>query len=201
MSYSQYGEDDIIAKIFSDYRGTLLEIGAWGVKDFSNSRLFIERGWSAVLVEFSPMPVHSLVKEYGHNDCVKIIQAAITADDQPLIEFDVTENALSTADQNLKRRWADASVDYYGKLWVPALSVKKLLNQFFYSRRLDYASIDTEGTSVNLALALLDTQFRPRVVVVEYDDGPGLVLIKKRFDQVGYRVVYENDTNVILELV
>ncbi len=78
-SYSQYGEDVEVTKIFGEHVGLLLEIGAWGSKDLSNSRAFIEVGWEAVLVEFSPMPVHSLVLEYGYNPKVKIIQAAVTA--------------------------------------------------------------------------------------------------------------------------
>jgi len=54
MSHSQNGEDSIIAACFPpDYKGTLLEIGAWFPEEFSNSKLFIDRGWDATLVEFS----------------------------------------------------------------------------------------------------------------------------------------------------
>jgi len=195
-SYSQYGEDRIVESIFGDQIGTLLDIGAWSVKDLSNSRAFIERGWRATLVEFSPMPMHGLLIEYGYQDTVRLIQAAITAGPQRVTEFDITQNALSTADPAHKKRWADASCGYYGKLWVPTLTVEQLLAQFFENASIDYASIDTEGTSVEVAVALLSTEQRPKVVIVEYDDK--LESLLQQAQQWGYKAVHTNETNVIL---
>ncbi len=197
-SYSQYGEDIEVAKIFGDSKGLLLEIGAWSATTFSNSRLFIEQGWDAVLVEFSPMPVHSLVKEYGYNPNVKIIQAAITENEQPATEFDITEDALSTADPQLKQRWLDASVNYYGTLWVPTLSIDQLYKQFFSMGKPEYVSVDTEGTSAYLAAKLMK-RYHPHVLVAEFDDGTNLLGLKVIASQTGYRIAHENDTNIIFE--
>lgn len=196
-SYSQYGEDKIIAAMFGDHKGLLLEIGAWNPRDLSNSRLLIERGWEAVLVEFSPMPVHCLAMEYGYNDKITIIQAAVTANGQPITQFDITENALSTATAEIKDKWAKA-INYYSKLWVQTLSMPELLSRFFKDRQPDYVSIDTEGTSVDLAMALLETNCRPPVLVVEFDNA--LARITEKAQGAGYRVVSTNETNVILAL-
>ena len=125
MSFSQFGEDDIVMRLFDDQPHTVLEIGSWGVRDFSNSRLFIEAGWDAVLVEFSPMPVHALVTEYGYNDRVQVIQAAITADAQHVQRFEITQDALSSNDPAVLAQWRDMASDgtvgsnrggYYGRL-------------------------------------------------------------------------------------
>jgi hypothetical protein len=195
-SYSQYGEDLIVAEIFGyTFIGTMLEIGAWGVKDLSNSRLFIERGWLATLVELSPMPVHALLMEYGSNSLVRIIQAAITPDRQPVMAFHITENALSTSDEGQKNIW-DKTGKFYGQLWVPTISVQQLLDQFFGGTKIDYASVDTEGTSVDLALALMATDWRPRVVVVEFNDK--LQWLLQEAQRWGYKAHHVNGTNVIL---
>lgn len=196
-SYSQYGEDKIIAEMFGDHKGLLLEIGAWNPRDLSNSRLLIERGWEAVLVEFSPMPVHCLAIEYGYNDKITIIQAAVTANGQPITQFDITENALSTATAEIKEKWAKV-VNFYGKLWVQTLSIPELLSRFFKDRQPDYVSIDTEGTSVDLGIALLEANCRPPVLVVEFDNA--LARITEKAQSAGYRVVSTNETNVILAL-
>jgi len=211
MSYSQFGEDDIVANLFGAWRtgdqsGTVLDIGAWGVKDFSNSRLFIESGWDAVLVEFSPCPVDALVREYGYNDRVQVIQAAITADEQHVQRFEITQDALSSNKPEVLNQWRDMASDgtvgsnrggYYGRLWVPTLSVMDLLNQFFGDRKPDFASVDTEGSSVEVALALMATDWRPRVVCVEYDQQ--LPYLLERAQEWQYKAVHTNSTNVILE--
>lgn len=209
--WSQFGEDEKVAEILSHdgvlpTTGTLLEIGAWSVKDFSNSRLFIDAGWNAVLVEFSPGPVHALVKEYGYNDRVQIIQAAITPGPQHVFQFEVTDDALSSNDPEQVAKWrnmssagreGDYAGGFYGKLWVPTLSIASLLDQFFGTRHIEYASIDTEGSSVPIAVALMETDHRPRVVVVEHDNN--IAYLQEQAQRWGYRTAWTNSTNVILE--
>ena len=207
-TYSQYGEDLKVAEILSqigEEGDSLLDIGAWGVKDFSNSRTFIERGWRAVLVEFSPLPVDALVREYGYNDRVRVIQAAITAEEQHVQQFEITEDALSSNDPEQVARWKDMDSSggegpnrggFYGRLWVPTLTIQELIDQFFGDQQIDFASIDTEGSSVGVALALMRTNWRPRVICVEYDNR--LAHLQECAQEWGYKTVHTNSTNVIL---
>ncbi|MEO6633733.1 MAG: hypothetical protein ABIN13_18470 [Mucilaginibacter sp.] len=51
MGYSQNNEDEFVLKYFGSFKGTLLEIGANDGADLSNSKLLIENGWHAHLVE------------------------------------------------------------------------------------------------------------------------------------------------------
>lgn len=198
MSYSQFGEDKIVAEIFgAAFVGTLLEIGAWSPTHLSNSRLLIEAGWSATLVEFSPNPVHALLLAYGYEERVRIIQAAITAGEEHVSQFEITENALSSNSPVHNKVWKDASVAYYGHLWVPTLSVRRLLDQFFGDTRFDFASVDTEGSSVEIAEAIIESDWRPKVICVEYDNL--LVRLQQSAQKHGYRAVHTNGCNVILE--
>jgi hypothetical protein len=209
-SYSQFGEDLHIAEIFTSdgvlkSDGLLLDIGAWGVRDLSNSRLFIEAGWSAVLIEFSPMPTHGLVAEYGYNERVHVIQAAITPGPEHVQQFEITQDALSTNDPAHLAQWKNSDSSgqegpnrggYYGRLWVPTLSVHALLSQFFGARSIDFVSVDTEGTSVAVAIALMKTDHRPRVLVVEHDGK--LTYLQEQAQEWGYHTIWTNGTNVIL---
>ena len=65
MSYSQYGEDQIIAAEFLRQESAhrfFLDIGAWHPTIFSNTRLLIEQGWSGVIIEPSPGPFMNLMR-------------------------------------------------------------------------------------------------------------------------------------------
>lgn len=199
-SFSQFGEDIEIAKLFApDFKGHILEIGAWHPEQLSNSRMLIEAGWSATLVEFSPKPVHELILHYGYNDRIRIIQAAISAGEEHVSRFEVTENALSSDSEEHNKKWKDAKANYYGHLWVPTLSVRKLLDQFFGDSRFHFASVDTEGSSVPIAIAIMETDWRPEVLCCEYDNSLPYLLTEAQ--KYGYKAVHTNGTNVILSRV
>lgn len=202
--YSQNGEDERIVALFSERGllikgcGLLLDIGAWGVKDLSNSRLLIEQGWHAVLVEFSPGPVRALVQEYSkpeYNHRVTVVQAAVTPEPNHVLEFQITDDALSTRDPSVIETWRDAG-GYFGRLWVQTLPLAALIEQFFGADNMDFCNIDTEGTSVDLAIALLRMERYPEVMCVEHDNR--LVQFAEVYEAAGYRQVHVNQTNVII---
>ena len=201
MSYSQNGEDDIVAGLFPpDFKGTLLEIGAYHPTELSNSRLLIERGWSAVLVEFSPGPVKALVKEYAGVPRepiprVIVVAAAITAEAAHVEEFAVTDDALSSNDEQHLKLWAKEG-GYYGHLWVPTMSVHALLSQFFGQRPCDFASVDTEGSSVPVAIALMQSDHRPRVMCIEHNSRQ--VEVMQVAQPLGYACVHMTQENMVL---
>ncbi len=197
-SHSQAGEDLIVAKQFpAGFTGCLLEVGAWDPVTFSNSRLFIEGGWSAVLCEFSPGPVRSLVQAYPSAPVcrVAVVCAAITVTDENVQMYCVTDDAVSSSDPSTLKTWKERG-GYYGNLYVPTLPLDKLLSQFFGDRKLDYASIDTEGTSVDLAIALLQSEHRPNVLCCEHDGR--IVELMAVAQELGYVAVHTNNTNIIV---
>lgn len=65
----------------------------------------------------------------------------------------------------------------------------------------DFVSIDTEGTSVDLFVQLVQTKRRPRCVCIEHENRWSE--LKEAADAGGYRLVHppqENPINVVLEL-
>jgi len=201
MANSQNNEDEIIAACFPpDHKGTLLEIGAWFPEEFSNSKLFIDRGWDATLVEFSPLAVDRQIKAHGYNERVKIIAAAVTAEPGHVTRFHVTEDALSTDSEAQVAGWKDLRPGYhggfYGHLWVPTISIGALLSQFFGNTPLDFASIDTEGSSTEICIALMRTDHRPKVICVEYNGRAVEIMQVAR--PLGYVIVEQNQENLIL---
>ena len=205
MGYSQNGEDDIVAGCFPpDFTGNLLEIGAWMPTEFSNSLLLIERGWDATLVEFSPLPANRLISHHEGNEHVRVIAAAVTPNERHIERFRITADALSEPETegHTSQRWKDMRPGYsggfYGHLWVPTLSIQKLCDQFYGDRQIDFASIDTEGSSVEIAIAMMrmDPGWRPKVLCVEHDNRD--VELWQEAKKHGYRMVDKSAENLIL---
>ncbi len=149
-----------------------------------------------MLCEFSPGPVRSLVQEYpAAHDRVTVVCAAITVGDEHVRPYTVTDDAVSSSDPTVVGTWHEKG-GYYGYLWVPTLPLDRLLSQFFGDRKLDYASIDTEGSSIDLAIALLQTEHRPNVLVCEHDGRVAELMAVAQ--ELQYAAVHMNGTNVIL---
>ncbi len=199
--YSQNGEDAIVAACFpADHKGLVLEIGAWDPVDKSNSRLFIQSGWDAILVEFSPLAVEKLIREYGYNERVRIIQAAVTPNARHVEQFHITEDALSTDSAEQVGKWKDMREGYsggfYGQLWVPTLSWDQLVAQFFPDRKPDFVSCDVEGASCELGITIMQSDWRPKVLCVEHDGRS--VEIMQVAKKHGYKAIEMNTENLIL---
>lgn len=204
-SYSQHGEDALIAEYFGAHIGTLVEIGAFHPTTMSNSRLLIERGWSAVLVDCAPRAVRDLLLEYGRHPRVKVVQAAVCAWQEQLIKMEITDDALSTSDPETRAKWEGWG--YYGVLYAAARPIRELVHwglAHFWEKPSDFVSIDTEGTSIALAQELIRYQAQNRfeeqrcvkVICVEHDDQWESFL---RFaKQHGYEQLAMNETNIVI---
>lgn len=174
--HSQYGEASIVAAMFPPgFIGRVAEIGAWSPTDKSNSRGFIEAGWSALLCEMSPGPLRNLIVEYGHHPKVNIVASAIVVEPNDeasalkalLPRFQVTDDALTTNDAAVFNTWKDAGGGYFGSAYFATTTVRQLFVKF--PQHYDVISIDAEGTSVELlaeAMAVRD----PHAFIVEHDN-------------------------------
>lgn len=195
-SFSQYAEDVAAALQFPNWptNGRILEIGAWHPEQFSNSRAFIEAGWGAVLIEPSPGPLRSLIKEYSWTELVTVIGAAVVLPNGPrVIQMHVTDDAVSTNDGGNYEAWKDA-VKYYGSAWFSTIPLDHISVQFGH---FDIISFDAEGSSVDLCIcALRDLGWRPRVVICEYDQR--LAELLQIATECGYKAVMSNGTNVVM---
>lgn len=193
---SQYGEDEFFKSQFpADYKGRVLEIGAWNPIVFSNSRKLIDAGWEAVLVEPTPRAVEKLLLAYGNNPKVKIISGCVELMDRA-ITMRVTEDAVSSSDPNVVRIWERVG-GYYATMTVAAFPIAELVMGVHF----DVISIDAEGHSVDiLRNILILTQPDPaKVICVEFDNRA--IEVHKMCLPSGYRVVIDehaNGTNMIL---
>lgn len=165
--YSQNDEERFILE-WTPKDGRLLDIGAWWPTNLSNSRALIESGWSAVLVEPSPGPMRVLLEEYGGNEKIALVQAAVTAHGNA-IKMQVTDYPVSTSDHKVYSLWqSDPKTQYLGPLVVQSLTIEEILGNW---GRFDFIDIDAEGQSVEIAKQLLEQpeSMLPNCFCVEHD--------------------------------
>ncbi len=190
--YSQYEEDEYFLEVLKNIKnGKLIEIGAWSPTCFSNSRALIEQGWTALLVEPSPGPVKDLLREYGKIEGVQVLSSAVTIEGG-IIELQITDDAVSMPTSDLERidTWK-SDAGFYGKLLVNSISATEFFTR--YGAGVEFVSIDTEGTSVNIFSAMLNVGIRPRCICVEHDSR--FVELSQYAEQANYQMIHENGTN------
>lgn len=202
-TYSQYGEDLIIESIFTNiqqHSGRLLDIGAWDPIEKSNSRLLIEHGWSAVLIEPSPTPLRNLIAAYGPRfsrigQTIIVVGAAVGLAGG-MARMAITDDAVSTSSAEVETLWAkDNKGGYFGYAYFPVITLQDIFNQF--GGPFDFVNIDAEGLSVELAIEYLKMEGFPKVLCVEHD-GRSVELMQIAAKR-GYSARELNGTNIILE--
>jgi FkbM family methyltransferase len=190
-TYSQYGEDQFILANTPEH-GRFLDIGAWHPTAFSNTRVLWERGWSGIMIEPSPGPFMSLLNEYGNDERITLILAAI-GPERCCVNLWASDDAVSTTERANYDAWK-AHAKFRGSFYTPVLTIRDLFNQFG-GGGFDFVNIDTEGTSVNVFLALLETALYPSCICVEHDQR--IVECSQAAHEKGYRQVCLNGTNVV----
>lgn len=191
--YSQQNEQDYILAHTPEI-GRFLEIGAWNAKEMSNTRALYEAGWSGIMIEPSPLPFDGLLREYGNDERITLINGAVGFE-RGLGQIHVTADAVSTMDAGVHALWKDRG-GYYGKFYTPRITLEDLFNQF--GGDFDFVNIDAEGMSVELFLRLLKIGPRPACLCIEHDGK--LVQAQMEAAAAGYRAVHVNDTNVVFAI-
>lgn len=196
--YSQYEEEPaILAAVEHIEHGCVLDLGAFHPTIFSNSRALIEKGWCAVLVEASPEPFLTLLKEYGSKQIfgpneqhgfqwVTLLNAAVGVK-RELATMWATADAVSTTDAKVREVWKEAG-GYYGRFVTPVIPLSDISGEF------DFVNIDVEGGSVDLLSAVMD-RYYPACICVEHDGRQDEV---RRMIEGRYEITYQNGTNFVL---
>ncbi len=199
MSYSQNDEEAVLLAHFGNKAdGTFLEIGAFHPTKYSNTRALIERGWSGVMVEMSPYALVDLVEAYRDNPRVCIVAGAVTVEPRPPVDSWLVpqdkdiDGALTTTEAWHRDKWA-GSLAAHGRKHVPfvtaTISMAELVSML--PKQVDLVSIDTEGTSVQVAASFDFDRFGVTAAVIEHDGAD------KVYMPASFRLAAVNNENAI----
>lgn len=156
-------------------KGRFLDVGAADGVSASNTRALALRGWSGVCVEPAAVLFDKLAHLYADRDDVECVQAAVipgfpgwTSADG-LIRFHYSADLVSTTEQENADTWRELAS--FVPVYVAVATVQTLVETF--GAPFDFVSVDTEGTSLEIARALLnlDALAPGGLLCVECEDG------------------------------
>jgi len=195
-SYSQYGEDIILAGLLKGAKsGFYIDIGAHHPTDLNNTQYFYERGFRGINIEPNP----KLIEEFFVQRPEDVNLNVGIASGESEMKFYVLEAAtLSTFDEGAA---LDSCSKYNSKITeeiqVKTISLKNVIEEYANGKTIDFISVDAEGYDL-IVLQSNDWQkYRPKLIMVEVNQDMDNIL-QFMFDN-NYKVLYNNYTNCIFQ--
>jgi FkbM family methyltransferase len=206
MYYGQNKEDEIInnlivSKYGADFKGSILDLGANDGITLSNSRFFIENGWSAILVEAGTLPFNKLMKTILPNTIA--INCAIGNHDGDLTFYE-SNNLLNSDDVGLvsslvaeeTERWRNAGI-IFSEYKVPCYTWESFLNVHqIKNKNFDIVSIDIEGMDYDVLTQMNLTELDCKVLCIEFN-GKEMNKYVEYAGNHGMKLMHQNAENLI----
>lgn len=154
---SQYNENQILNNFFHQKDdGIVVEIGAAFYDTNSNSRMLIDRGWKALLVEPNTTFYKNLSNFYKDNGNVFLENCCAYSEDIEEVDFFEYEQC-STMSESFKNRVEEIGegninwTNYEGQIkngfvksTKKAIKTEKIIKKYF--NKVDFLSVDCEGS-------------------------------------------------------
>lgn len=156
--YSQGGEDYLISQILTEKTGFYVDVGAHDPIALSNTYLFYEKGWTGLCLEPDPQLALNFKRVRPHDMVVTAAASNYTGKDK----FFLGESSVhSSLKSNSSHQGTSIEVNVF--------KLEELLEKHGIGNdKIDFISIDTEGTEVDVLEGLNCNRFRPRLLLVEY---------------------------------
>ena len=200
ISHSQLFQDlFVLFKLGNKRKGRFLEFGATNGKELSNSYL-LEKNfeWEGILAEPSPQWEKSLKENRPRT---KIINECIYSESGIMIDFFVSKKGvLSTINEfresdiesipgNTKARNEEG---YLVK--VPTISLNDVFIKHFNGEKIDYMSVDTEGSELLILSKFNFEKYGPKIVTVEHNFTSAQKNLDNLFEENNYKRFFPKQT-------
>ena len=195
--YGQFLTDKYIAEYFPEYyMGTCLDIGMAEPITNNNSYHFEELGWNCLCVEPNPRYFamsHGVRKNVENIACgkedgddIEFEIYTINGSNQGAISSLKTDNRLIESHKHL--------IDKVDKIKVKVLTVDTLLSKHPEITKIDFLSIDTEDTELDVLKGFDINRWKPKLFVIENNfDEPFIGEYLRSFGYVRDKRIEVND--------
>jgi len=188
MSKSQLGQDVFALSVLNFKRnGFFVEFGATNGIDYSNS-LVMEKifGWKGILSE----PAKTWHRHLYLNRDSFIEKKAVWKDSISQLMFNETNSAEYSTISHFSDLDMHKNTRLEGKKYeVETISLNDLLIKFSAPSTIDYLSIDTEGSEIDILESFDFNRYTFRVITVEHNYTDSRIRIYQLLTSNGYRRV------------
>lgn len=161
-SWSQEGEDMILARIFDGIReGFYVDVGAHHPKRFSNTYKLYRQGWSGINIE-ADGDLFRKFRRARRRDINLNLMIGAEATDREFVIFE--EPALNSADPGTVFA---READVVRRVLMRSVPLTKVLDEHVGNRKIDLLSVDVEGLDLEVLRSNDWSCWRPSVVVIE----------------------------------
>lgn len=168
LSYSQEGEDLVLARILGDLKittGFFVDIGAHHPTRYSNTYYFYRRGWHGINVDALP-GTKKLFQRMRPKDIT--IECGIGLKEDVLTYYAFNEPALNTFSEQEAKKKNIPPYNIVQKLQIPVVTLKQILDDYLPAGlQVDFMTIDVEGLDHEVISSNDWKRYRPRVILVE----------------------------------
>ena len=168
--YSQHGESTFLQTLFpQNYTGVCVEVGAYDGISGSNTYSFEKNGWKCMCIE--PIPDK-------YEKCKQIrqlaLQYAVSSEDKEDITFSVftltgnNKSAISGLEPDERLITSHAHlIEGKTEIKVACKKLTTLLDEHNYPENIDFVSIDTENTELDVLKGIDFNKYKIKVFVIE----------------------------------
>lgn len=193
-SYSQWGEDILIDNLLGRRaNGFYVDVGAYDPTRFSNTKRFYLKGWRGVNIEPDPIKIRKFYKERKRDINLNI---GIANKNGSLNFFRFSPQTLSTFSKSAAADYQKQGYTIIETFKVKVAKLGQILEKESKNRQIDFFSIDTEGSDLEVLKSNNWKRFKPKVICIEGQGGNPEKLLTK----LGYKKIYETRTNSIFSL-
>lgn len=194
MSKSQIGQDLNVLKYYNNkLNGFFVEIGASDGIKFSNTYLLeTSYNWKGICVEPLPHQFQNLCKNRPNSYCCN---NAIYNQSNLNVLFDIANNAdmLSGISNHIDRHKQEVEKNKT-QITVQTLSINDLLIKYNAPQFIEYLSLDTEGSELEILKSLDFDKYKFGLIDVEHNFiEPRRTLIRKLLLSNNYEYLFANN--------
>jgi FkbM family methyltransferase len=189
-SYSQEGEDIILARIFENIdTGYYVDIGAHHPFRFSNTYYFYKKNWKGINVDAMPgsMNVFNDIRPKDIN-----LEFAVSTTSENNIFHIFNDPALNTFDIDLAKSRVNNIHLVTNRIEIETVTLEFILEKYLpINQNINFLTIDVEGLDYEVLQSNNWNKYRPNCVLIEIGDFYNIQLCIKNkinilLDNLGY---------------
>jgi len=164
-SYSQAGEDMILAQLFNEkMNGFYIDVGAYHPRKYSNTYLFYRRGWCGINIDASPGSMLLFQRERSRDIN---IEAAVSDKNIKTTFLCYNEPAYNALKSDTKIS-NPPPANLIETVDLSTVRLDQLIHEHLPAgQAIDFLDIDVEGNELAVLQSNDWSSFRPRVILVE----------------------------------
>ena len=164
MSYSQLGQDLDVLKVYE--KGYYVEIGASDGIELSNTFLLEQKGWKGICIEPIPARYEKLVK---NRKAICYNKAVYHTSDLEVIFSISNKYDLLSGIRDHIGKYKKIVFSDHTDILVQTKTLNDILNEAEAPTFIEYLSLDTEGTELEILKSVDHSKYKFGIIDVEHN--------------------------------